>query len=281
MDFARALWQRIETLHAVTYFGDETVEAGKTLGLPGFWATYFAMRAAPLGPVGPGVVDATFYNFAPSFVRRWVPAIWDDASPEEIVRARSAAAAATLRRVAPDIDDAAEVVAQRLALACEHGSRSGRALYAANRDLAVPTDPVEALWQYCTTIREHRGDAHNAALLAQGIDGLEAHVMIAADGGSSPDDLQKTRGWTVDDWSSATARCRTRGIVEADGSLTEHGRQVRLDVEATTDRLAYVLVETFEERDRDELLDALTPVAIAVSRAGVIRYPNPIGLNAL
>ena len=48
---ARRLWAALETLHDVTYFADAVRPAGIELGLKGFWMTYFAWRAAPLGPV--------------------------------------------------------------------------------------------------------------------------------------------------------------------------------------------------------------------------------------
>ena len=67
---ARRLWALGEPFHALTYFADESRAAGEAAGLTGFWAGYFAFRAAPLGPVGPEVVTASFYNFAPAFVAR-------------------------------------------------------------------------------------------------------------------------------------------------------------------------------------------------------------------
>ena len=206
MNFARELWLRIETTHAVTYFGSETVDAGQQLGLSGFWIGYFGFRAAPLGPVGPAVVEATFFNFAPSFVRRWVPQVWSVASPERCIDARRDAAVATLRRLHPDVATIAESVNPTLEAAMKRGITAGRPLFAANCDLDVPDEPVERLWQLCTSLREHRGDGHVAALTAAGLDGLDAHVLIAAEQGNSPEDLQRTRGWTADEWAAAVAR---------------------------------------------------------------------------
>ncbi len=60
--FSRQLWLRIETLHAVTYFGEESVEAGRRAQLTGFWMGYFGFRAAPMGRVPGAVVDATFFE---------------------------------------------------------------------------------------------------------------------------------------------------------------------------------------------------------------------------
>src|SRR4051812_30119758 len=104
MDFARALWLRIETIHAVTYFDPLATEATTAAGLTGFWMGYFGSRAAPMGAVGAGVVEATFFNFAPGFVRRWVPEVWERCAPATLVATRSDAAAQALRAIAPDVD---------------------------------------------------------------------------------------------------------------------------------------------------------------------------------
>ena len=53
-DIARRMWRVLEPYHAVTYFSDESRQAFKDAGLRGFWMGYFAGRAAPMGPVGPG-----------------------------------------------------------------------------------------------------------------------------------------------------------------------------------------------------------------------------------
>ena len=280
MTFARSLWQRIETLHAVTYFGEETQAAAASIGLTGFWSGYFALRAAPMGTVSAGVVEAAFANFAPTFVARWVPAVWEQASPQAAIGARADGAAATLRRLVPDIEQLAAAVRPTLDLAAGAASTIGRPLYAANRDLALPEDPVAALWQRCTTLREQRGDGHVAALATAGIDGLEAHVLIALEQGTDPEDLQRTRGWTADDWAAAVDRLRHRGLVDQDG-LSAAGADLRHAIEATTDHLATEPWTGLSEVERTRLVDQLTPAATAISRSGLIRYPNPMGLPPL
>ena len=47
---SRRLWKAAETVHAVTYFSEESMAAARDLGYRGFWMGYFAFRAAPLGP---------------------------------------------------------------------------------------------------------------------------------------------------------------------------------------------------------------------------------------
>jgi hypothetical protein len=280
MHVARRLWSRFETLHAVAYFGDETNDAGRAAGMNGFWMSYFGFRAAPMGAVGAPVVEATFFNFAPAFVARWVPDVWVHATPAALVPARAEAAAQTLARVVPAIADVGEEVNDALRRATERVTGAGRPLFAANRALSLPEDPVAALWQLCTTLREHRGDGHVAALTVAGLDGIDAHVLIALERGSDPEDLQVTRGWNGDDWADALDRCRARGLVDGAGDLTAAGRALRVDVEATTDRLAEDVWKD-ATADVDRIIAILNPAAEAVSRSGMIRYPNPIGLPAL
>jgi hypothetical protein len=273
---ARALWLRLETIHAVTYFGGETTAAGDALGLSGFWMGYFGFRAAPLGRVSSGVVEATFCNFAGAFVERWVPAVWDVASPEALVAARVEAAAGSLRHHA-HAEATAENVIEDLTAAVGRCTVAGRPLFGANRGLASPSDPVQLLWHLCTCLREHRGDGHVAALTAAGLSGLEAHVLIALEQGNSQEDLQRARGWAAADWDAAVGTCVDRGLVAA-GVLTPAGTALRAEVEDITDRLALAPFEALSPPAVASLIAALDPLARAVSSSGVIRYPNPMGL---
>ena len=279
--FARALWVRIETIHAVTYFSQETRAAANFLGLDGFWAGYFGFRAAPLGCAGPNEVEDCFYNFAPSFVRRWVPDVWEKASPKALVEARSLAAAATLRRIAADVEAIAERAKGPLQDAIDRCEPSGLPMFAANLTVSLPFDYVSRLWQLCTSLREHRGDGHVVALRDVGIDGLQAHVLIATEQDNSPIDLQRTRGWTADDWNHAVERCNDAGLISVHGGLTAKGRALREEIESATDRHAARPFKSVDAEAREALLDLLSAVAIAVSQSGEIRYPNPMGLPRL
>ena len=76
------MWWATEPYHAVVYFAPETRDVCTAIGLKGFWMGYFAGRAAPMGPVTPAVVHATFFNFAPGMVARAIPDAWAIAAPE-------------------------------------------------------------------------------------------------------------------------------------------------------------------------------------------------------
>lgn len=86
------MWTLFEPIHAVTYFAPEARAAFEEAGLRGFWRGYFAGRAAPLGPTGAAVVTASFFNFAPAFVARAIPAVWDLIAPEDALATRLAGA---------------------------------------------------------------------------------------------------------------------------------------------------------------------------------------------
>ncbi len=280
MNIARSLWLRMETIHAVTYFAPESAQAAAAAGLSGFWMGYFGFRAAPMGPVGAGVVEATFFNFATAFVQRWIPQVWQHATPHTLINARSAAAAATLTRLYPEVADVAHIVNPTLEQAVGRAVAAGRPLFAANRLLPCPEDPTTALWHWCTCLREHRGDGHVSALTASGLDGLQAHILIATEQNNSPEDLQQTRGWTSPEWDDAVQRCTKDGLI-ADGTLTARGHELRSSVEATTDRLAFEPFAALAPAQLHELINALHPLAHAVSISGTIRYPNPMGLSAI
>src|SRR4051794_29582031 len=97
-ELARQFYDRFEPIHAVTYFAPEARKAFDDLGYRGFFAGYFAARSAPLGPVPHEVVTAVFYNFAPARVAKALPAAWEIAGPQRVLRARLESAVAALRR---------------------------------------------------------------------------------------------------------------------------------------------------------------------------------------
>ena len=59
----------------------------------------------------------------------------------------------------------------------------GRPMYAALRAIPIPDDVVARFFHAGSLLREHRGDGHIAALMIEGVGGLEAHVLFALDMG--------------------------------------------------------------------------------------------------
>src|ERR1700753_4472451 len=89
-----------ESAHDVAYFAPEALSAFTGAGLRGYCRGYFAGRAAPLGGARAAVVAASFYNFAPAFVARAIPGVWDLITPQDAIAVREAGAAGALRPVA-------------------------------------------------------------------------------------------------------------------------------------------------------------------------------------
>jgi hypothetical protein len=277
---ARRLWALGEPFHALTYFAAESRAAGEAVGLKGFWQTYFALRAAPLGAVGPEVVTATFFNFAPAFVARRVPAVWAAVSPSAALDARLAGIDAAVHRVmGKDWAGSAEAaeVAKLAGVAAAAVDLPGRPLAAANTGLPVPEEPHLALWQALTTLREHRGDGHNVALVEREIDGAAAHVLAAAAGRSTREWLMRARGWDDAAWDAAVERLTARGWLSG-GELTAEGLATVAAVEADTDRLALGSWAALGDVGCDRLAELLTPLRRAVVAAGEWPHGNPIGV---
>lgn len=166
---ARIMWQLFEPIHAVTYFAPEARAASDGAGLRGFWMGYFAQRAAPLGPVGPEIVTACCYGFAPRRVARAIPDAWQYTTPEQALRARLDGADAALRGLLGEAigSESMKTAADIAWDAATHASTAGRVLAAANQALPKHSQPHLQLWQAATTLREHRGDGHVAVLAGE------------------------------------------------------------------------------------------------------------------
>ena len=273
---SRRLWKAAETVHAVTYFSEESIAAARELGYRGFWMGYFAFRAAPLGPVGPAAVEALFNNFHADRVARALPDAWEIAPPSVAIDRRRGAAAEALRRFGVEGPD--EYLLQAMFGSVATIAPHGRAMFAANRQIAPTGDPVADLWQWCTTVREHRGDGHVAALAVLGIDGLEATVLLAADLGIDLELFEQSRGWERRHLDAALSRLGQHGLVDEDGGLTESGRSLRQEIEDLTDRQAFGVLSRLGEA-HELVLAHLEGAAEAIRSAGAIPYPNPNGLD--
>lgn len=274
------MWRLLEPIHAGNYFAPESRDAFRDVGLKGYWMGYFAGRSAPMGAVGPGVVRATFYNFAPVMVNRAIPDAWGFASPADVLGARMSAVDRFLRRVLAPGPDLAEVSAavKLLRHAVDTAPMAGRPIAAANAELDWPTDPLGALWQAATILREHRGDGHVAALCVNGLDGCEAHVTLVATGAVSRMVLQPNRGWSDEEWKAAERSLVERGWIDGEAMETEVGRTERRKIEEVTDHLAAKPWEHLGEQKCGRLADLLRPLASAVAKSGILPMPNPMGL---
>ncbi len=232
----------LEPLHSFVYFAPEAEQELTATGLRPGRMGYFASRAAPMGPVGAGVVAATFYNFNPELVARHIPRAWTLASPGRILEARLAAADAGLRRVlgeelitSPRLAEAAELARSAASVL----SPEGRPLYAGHAELQWPSEPHLVLWHAATLLREYRGDGHIAALVGHGLSGLAALITYTATGKGFLEPVAKTtRGWSDEQWAAGVEQLREQGLLDADGRLTSEGTVLRQSIEEQTNASA-------------------------------------------
>ena len=230
-------------------------------------------------------MTAAFYNFHPGMVARALPGCWDVVTPETLCRVRAIAAADALSEVcgtqARSVLVAALPLLRRAVAAC---GGDGRVMAGANRSLwpviapALGTAGLGEAWQACTALREHRGDGHTAALLANGLSGLESHLLAAATKAIPTAVLRENRGWSEEEWGGALEALRVRGLLHGDGRATDTGRSLHGAVEDLTDRLAEPAYAALSDGARADLHGALWACAIDIAASGLLPFPNPMGL---
>jgi len=273
-DVSRRTWRALEPVHAMIYFAPEAQEEYAALGFDvkaNRALGYFPARAAALGPVGPGLVHATFFNFARLAVEFGITGAWDTASPEQVVQARLRGADRALRRMCGDLLDGPAVPeAVELARTAAAGCTSeGRPLYAAHADLPWPELPHLQLWHAIALLREFRGDGHIAMLVTEGLTGLEAAVLHVASGDSwSRKGLQTTRAYSDEEWDGAVAGLAERGLLTPDAQYTDEGRAQHQRIEDGTDRLALPSWQALGEQGCARLRELVSPLSRAVLDAG-------------
>ncbi|MFI5740290.1 hypothetical protein ACIA9I_18160 [Streptomyces anulatus] len=279
----RQMWHLLEPLHAVLYYAPEAFDEAAALGydIEERWASYFAWRVAPLGAVGAEEVVRTFHSFAPVMVERHVPGIWATAAPDAVLAARLRAVDRSYRALfggrveGPEFAEAA-ALARRAAEAAGPGAIGG--LGPANSGLPWPDAPHLVLWQAATVLREHRGDGHIAALAGAGLDPVESLVSFAAVG-AAPAEVFASRGWSAEEWGAARRRLQDRGLLAADGTATDAGRELRAKVELRTDEEAAAPWRALGEPGRERLAELLGEPWLEVIGSGLLPAENTLGIG--
>ncbi|MEU8171685.1 hypothetical protein AB0C14_02315 [Microbispora hainanensis] len=262
------MFELVEPIGTVT-FSEVVNEAFLALGMRNYWDGYFAGRAAPLGTAPAEVVHAVFYNFAEGEVARHIPWVWGKITPEEAIAVRERASATALRQLLGEwaVSPGLVRIADLATRAAVSAPPEGRPLYAGLRALDVPEEPVARLWHAATLLREHRGDGHNAALVAHGIGGTEAHVLMALSLGMMAEDFGRIHHLPKARLVAVVDGLRDRGLVDAAGGFTDAGRETRRRIEALTDELAAPAYDVLSADELDELIVGLEPIAAAAQAA--------------
>jgi hypothetical protein len=266
---ARRMFGLVEPIGVIPYTADEPNEAMFALGFTNYWDTYFAGRAAPLGHAPAEVVDALFYNFAPGEVARHIPRVWHTTTPESAIAARQMGCAKALRRILGDrvASSAFARATELLTKAATYAPFEGRPMYAALRALPIPDDVVARLFHGASLLREHRGDGHIAALVTEGVGGLEAHVLMALDMEMPAEKFGRIHHLPARQLGAVIEGMRDRGLIGDDGRLGEHGRAVKQRVESLTDDLAAKPYECLDPGELHELTATLEPLAAVLVAA--------------
>ncbi|MEZ5343894.1 MAG: hypothetical protein R2706_21375 [Acidimicrobiales bacterium] len=191
---------KVGALGGSFYFAPATLAVGKEHGLDGM-RFYILGRGGVLGDVAPAVVTSAFGYFHPAAIAK----LWDSA--KEIVAPRTAAdlynecCADFGRQKLADVDGLAEFcdAAETLVAACPLGALS---LYAGWTAQPLADDLPARAMQLIALLREQRGSAHLAAIVASGLRPEVAHAMKRPD-------MVSTFGWdpapAFDDSHSALA----------------------------------------------------------------------------
>ncbi len=235
---AHAYWAAAEPFTIAALFTPEAGAVAEGAGLPARSA-YLVLRAAPLGAAHPAVVTSAFHGFPRTTIEQVLPGAWQVISPRDAVAGTHAAVASSSARQFAEHPGDAQVSSMAAVLVDVVAGldTSGRPLAAANQAVDPPAEPWARLWRAMNTLREYRGDAHIAALVAADLDAVEAQVVMAAWAGERLhlDRLRASRSLTDDVWTAGRIRLHERGLLTEEGSLTGAGRELRDEIEAATD----------------------------------------------
>ena len=254
---ARRLRDALEAIATQGWWAKEVHDRLAPHGF-GFLDAYVWGRAAGLGEPSPGVVVATFGVFEPTFLASVYAQGRVLLGRDAVLAEREAGAVASLRRLVEPTD---AIAAAADALMDSTGGLDGvaRPLFSGLRDVPVPSDGLGRLWRGAELVREHRGDGHLAACIAQGLDPLEMSILTERWLGYGLGEYSSSRGYGPDAIGEAVARLTTRGWMAGD-DLTPAGTAMRVAIEDTTDMSQAALVAALGDR-----LDAVVATATAVS----------------
>lgn len=269
LDAVREVSRAVSAAHVFIYLAPESTEEAAALGVTERGPRYMAFRAAALGAVPWQVVLAAFYNFSPRAVRA-MTGVWDAAPPERWQAARFRAAGRAMRRAGVAL--AEDRLAEARALidpVLARADHAGKVLAAANAAVALPSDPLLALWQQLTVAREWRGDAHLVVLADNGLGPCDCLVLHTATGAVPTALVRETRRWDDEEWNAATARLVARGWLDAHGTLTAAGAAARERIETETDEHCAALWAPIGADGARRLASLVAPIgeAFAARRA--------------
>ncbi len=242
---ARRLRDALEPIAMVHVHSDEAREQYATLGLERF-AGYVLGRAGTLGLPPAKLVVATFGVFEPEMLTGVYEGALTTATVPDVLAAKQAGAVRCLHRVLGEAGRDVEEVVLVLRAGVEQAPLLGKPLFAGLSSLDWPGDAWGRLWHAANLLREFRGDAHLASLLAHGIGALESNILTEAYVGIPVPDYTRTRSWSEADIAAARDDLVDRVLLTPDGRLTERGAALRRDIEDATEATLDPVLEGME-----------------------------------
>ncbi|MBO8185181.1 SCO6745 family protein [Streptomyces spirodelae] len=268
LDAIREVSRAISAAHMFIYLVPESTQEAAELGVTDRGRGYLALRSAAMGAVPWQVTLAAFYNFSPRAVRA-MAGVWDAAPPERWQTARFLAAGRAMQRVKVHLADADLAEARSLVDPVVAGADyAGKVLAAANASVALPSNPLVALWQQITVVREWRGDAHLVVLADHGLGPCECLVLHAATGRLPAALARATRQWNEEEWAAATARLVARGWLDSNAVITGAGSAARERIETETDEHCAALWAPIGNAGTRRFASLIAPITTAFTAAG-------------
>jgi hypothetical protein len=215
------------------YFTPETLAVGSEHGLDGF-RFYFLGRGGVLGDVDPDVVLCAFGYFKPEVLKHMWTTGREQASagPRELAQAYLKCCQDFGRRHLSDVKelDTFCAAAEQVNTAADP---TGLPLYAGIASLPLADDLPARAMQLITVLREYRGSAHLAAVVAtDGIDPLAAHAIKRPDAWALFGYDEDERPTVTDEQRAAldaAEEVTARIVATAYGSLDGTSRTALLD----------------------------------------------------
>jgi hypothetical protein len=239
---ARRLRDAVEPIATQGWWSRPAGDRMTALGLS-FLPGYVWGRAASLGEPVPSVVVSAFGVFEPAMLAGAYEAGRSLVGHDDMLFARADGAAEALDSLVTA--EEADAVSVPLMRAIDGLDGLGRPMFGALRELPRPSTPGGRLWRAAELVREHRGDGHLAAVVAAGLDAVEANVLTELWLDFGLGEYSGTRAFGPDAIAGAAERLAERGWVESDGAatvLTAGGRAARVALEEATDRSQGALV---------------------------------------
>ena len=242
---------------------------------------YATSRGSLLGDARGMVVAAAFAVFEQTGMASRVEQGWTITDAATICDARERGAVAQLERVLGFEPAGRARVEVLLDQAADGLLVAARPLAAGAAVAPVLDHPLGRIFRMGDLLREYRGDSHNAAWAAAGLDATELGMLTELYWGLPLRSYSRTRGWSDEQFDVAEDRLRSKGLIDSNGAFTPEGRAQREAIEVATDLQMQPVLSRLGDDGIDELINLVTPWGVAIRSAGGYLTSGPHDLAAL